>query len=99
MAPEDLNDPTPIIERRENGIGAVREKPTQKAISKFKLLFKCIEKEPQWKADQSVACQSSHATIGLHNSFLKPNPVIVQRSLNISWPLLFNGLWEDEVSS
>lgn len=45
MAPEDLNDPTSIIERRENGVGAVQKGTTQRAISKFKVLFKYIERE------------------------------------------------------
>lgn len=44
VAPEDLNDPTSVIECGENGIGAVQKTPTQRAISKFKLLFKCIER-------------------------------------------------------
>lgn len=39
VASEDLNDPTSIIESGEYGIGAVQKRPTQRAISKFKLLF------------------------------------------------------------
>lgn len=39
VASKDLNDPTSIIESGENGIGAVQKRPTQRAISKFKLLF------------------------------------------------------------
>lgn len=45
VAPEDLDDPTSIVECRENGVGAVQKRPTQRAISKFKPLFKCIERE------------------------------------------------------
>lgn len=85
VAPEDLNDPTAVVECRENGIGAVWKRPTEKvAHQRFKLLLGCAESRLQAGAGRSKSAHPyTQRTIELFKTHLNPNMVSEQRSLNI----------------
>lgn len=91
MAPEDLDDPTSIIECRENGVGAVEESDQHRGTyQSLNRAPNALREKKQKEADQSLIHQSSDGNVKLFKTHLKPNTAIVQRSLNIAYPPLFN---------
>lgn len=90
MAPEDLDDARTIVEGRENGVGAVQERPT--AYQCFKRLFKRIEGDEWTEGDHSETLQSTDGPTKLFKTHLNQEVAIVP---DITFSPLFHACWEN----